>query len=231
MSELVGLDRGRKEERMEGLLKLLSTRTMFIDDFEPAPVNIQETLLRVMSVPEGESAPYRSVGGRDEMKTNVWPLFASNRDVRTFVRADFLYRFGARIIWLLPISERPADFAAIAHEVWSRIWVKKPDDERREPLRTTAVKHLYGKELNWDGNVRVLTALLKLMAAEMCEPSMNNWSQTDLIDEITARGPDILDWVVGFGGSVGSGAARGYLGGRACGTRTRFSCGPSLRRV
>ena len=199
MSELVGLERGRLEERIPGLLKQLSHKTMFIDDFESCPDNVQETLLRVMSVPEGEPAPFRPVGGLKDIETNVWPIFATNRDVTSFVRPDFLYRFGARIIWLLPLADRPADFAPIAHAIWAGIWVKRPGDSRREPLRSAAVKHLYGKELNWEGNVRSLAALLKLVAAEMCEPSMNGWSQTEIIDEITARGPRILDWVAGYG--------------------------------
>ncbi len=52
MTELVGLQRGRKEERIDGELAQLSDRAMFIDDFESAAKCIQETLLRVMSVPE-----------------------------------------------------------------------------------------------------------------------------------------------------------------------------------
>jgi len=171
MADLVGFDSGPKKERIERLLKQLSTRAMFIDDFESAPVKIQE------------------------------PISASNRDVTAFFRSEFLYHFGTRIIWLLSLSWRPADFAAIAREVWTRIW----DRTRTRTILQGAFAYSRSEASEWrggtklDGNVRSLAALPKLGAAEMCEPSMDNWSQTDIIDEITTRGPDILDWVAGFG--------------------------------
>jgi DNA-binding NtrC family response regulator len=201
MTEVVGLERGRPDERIDGLLAQLSDRAMFIDDFESAAACVQETLLRVMSVPEREAAPFRPVGGLRDRFTKVWPIFATNRDVESFLRSDFLYRFGARVIWLLPLCDRPADLPAIAQAVWARIWDNFSDnlpDERQEPLRSAAVKHLYGKHMSWEGNVRSLSALLKLVAAEMREPAMNGWSQTRIIDEITSRGPKYLDWVSAY---------------------------------
>jgi DNA-binding NtrC family response regulator len=201
LTEMVGLQRGPLEERIDGLLGQLSDRAMFIDDFESAASCIQETLLRVMSVAESDPAPYRPVGGDRDLFTNVWPIFATNRNVESFARSDFLYRFGARIIWLLPLSERPADLPAIAEALWRRIWdnfSKDDRDEREEPLRSSAVKQLYGKHLTWEGNVRALAALLKLVAAEMREPAMNGWSQTEIINEITERGPNYLDWATAY---------------------------------
>ena len=199
MSELLGLVRGRVEERIVGLLTQHSERTLLIDDFESAADCVQETLLRIMSVPEGSRATYRPVGGDKDLQTNVWLVFATNRDVESFARADFIYRFGARVIWILPLEERPADFPSIAQHIWASIWDRYPTDKRREPLRSSAVKHLYCGELNWDGNVRALASLLRLVTAEMRNPAMNGCSQMEIIDEITSRGPRYLDWVRSYG--------------------------------
>jgi hypothetical protein len=205
MSELVGLSRGLESERIDGLLKQLSERAMFIDDFESAAACVQETLLRVMSVPEGSPAPFRPVGGQSDLITNVWPIFATNRDVKSFARPDFLYRFGARIVWLRPLDERPADFPAIAQAVWTAIWERHPTNKDGkpegpwEPLRSGAVKHLFAADLNWDGNVRALAALLRLVAADMRNPSMNGWSQERIINQIISRGRGYWDWVNDYG--------------------------------
>jgi DNA-binding NtrC family response regulator len=201
LTELVGLRRGPIEERCDGLLKQLTKRAMFIDDFESAPPYIQETLLRIMAVAEGEEAAYRPVGADGDEHTNVWPIFATNKNLQDFMkeglRADFLYRFGARIISILPLSERPADLPAIAHGVWKSIWDKTPDDARREPLRSDALRCLFAKDVDWGGNVRSLASLLKLVVAGMRDPALNGYSQTEIVEMITARGRTYFDMVIG----------------------------------
>jgi hypothetical protein len=173
---------------------------LFIDDFESAPQIIQEVLLRVMAVPEGERAPYRPVGAIRDEETNVWLMFATNKPLKDFVgkgmRVDVLYRFGTRVISILPLEQRPADLPAIAHAAWSSIWDGIPGDERREPLRSDALRSLVAKEVDWDGNVRILVSILKLVVAGMRDLSLNGFSQADIIDLITSRGRTYLEMVV-----------------------------------
>jgi DNA-binding NtrC family response regulator len=211
MTEVVGLARGAQWEQCEGLLKQLRDGAIFFDDFESAPIYIQETLLRIMSVPEGAEAPFRPVGAAREEFTNAWLLFATNKNLREFfsekgLRTDFLYRFGARIIGVSALHQRPADIPAIAHALWESIWRDlPPDDRRREPLRSEAVRALVAKGIQWEGNVRTLAALLKLAASRMRDSTWNGVSQARLIESITDRGPTYMDWI----GPVVSGAFRG----------------------
>ena len=211
MTELLGLFRGQEWERCDGLLKQLRGGAIFFDDFESAPVYIQETLLRIMSVPEGAEAPYRPVGALRDEYTDAWLFFATNKNLREFfsekgLRMDFLYRFGARIIGVSALRERPADIPAIAHAVWESIWQDlPPDDRRREPLRSQAVRALVAKGAQWEGNVRTLAALLKLVASRMRDSTWNGVSQARLVESITDRGPTYMDWI----GPVVSGVFRG----------------------
>lgn len=195
LTELVGLARGPIEERCKGLLEDCKDGALFIDDFESAPTQLQEVLLRIMSVKEGSKAAYQQVGSADDRFTNVWLIFATNRELSQFVsdghlREDFLFRFGERILVLPPLKQRPADIPAIAHSLWSAIWGK--EDER---LRTSAVCHIMSQGFEWKGNVRELNALLRLLAALMRDPEFNGYHQSALLEMITSRGRTHLEWI------------------------------------
>lgn len=206
MTELVGMDRGPTDERIPGLLTQSADATLFIDDFESSSRVVQETLLRIMSVPEGEPATFRAVGGSKDKKTNAWLLFATNKDLNVFLnedglRSDFLYRFGSRVLWITPLRERPADFPAIAHAIWRTAWkdaieAKNGEDmPKEEVLRSDALRYLLAKDLAWDGNVRSLVALVKMVHARLLDAEYNGVSQSSLFDMFVSRGGSFLDWL------------------------------------
>src|SRR5215213_1552745 len=128
LTELIGLAPNRNDKsKYAGLLKLFSNGALFIDDFESSPVNVQETLLRIMSTRRGMPAIYRQVGGTKDESTVVWLLFATNANLQKLrdasrLREDFLYRFEDRVLIIPPLAERPADFPAIAHDLWKSLW-------------------------------------------------------------------------------------------------------------
>jgi hypothetical protein len=96
-----------------GLVQLFTNGALFIDDFESAPRNLQETRLRIMSTRRGHAAAYRKVGGNRNEETNAWLIFATNSAVDKLLhderlREDFLYRFEDRVVMIPPLKERPA---------------------------------------------------------------------------------------------------------------------------
>jgi DNA-binding NtrC family response regulator len=200
LTELIGLatDRVQKGVSYPGLLKLYSEGALFIDDFESAPRSIQETLLRIMSVPRGESASYMQVGGTKKEQTNVWLMFATNSGVEKMIqterlREDFFYRFEDRILVIKPLRDRPADFPAIARAIWSRLWQKVRDEHA--PLTSDDLKSLAARKLQWEGNIRTLRALLALVASMKMNPAHNSSSVGSLIDQVLHRGNTYQEWV------------------------------------
>ena len=199
LTELIGLAPNRSERGVEypGLLKLFGKGALFLDDFEAAPLNVQETLLRIMSTRRGRPAVYRQVGGIKDEETLVWLLFATNaklRDLRNSnkIREDFLYRFEDRVLVIPPLKDRPADFPAIAHAVWDYLW--EASGREADILRSSHLRGIYKRRLNWEGNVRTLRALLALVISMRCNPVHNHTSPGAAIETILARGPTYWHW-------------------------------------
>jgi len=199
LTELIGIAPNRSDKsNYAGLLKLFSNGALFIDDFESSPVNIQETLLRIMSTRRGRPAIYRQVGGMKDESTLVWLVFATNANLQKLrdasrLREDFLYRFEDRVLIIPPLAERPADFPAICHAMWRSLW----DSRNREPdvLRSSHVREIYGRKFKWEGNVRTLRALFALVVSMRRNPAHNHRSVGALIEMILARGDTYWHWV------------------------------------
>jgi DNA-binding NtrC family response regulator len=199
LTELIGIAENRGDKSgYPGLLKLFSNGALFIDDFESSPVNVQETLLRIMSTRRGMPASYRQVGGTKDESTLVWLLFATNANLQKLrdasrLREDFLYRFEDRVLIIPPLVERPADFPAIAHEVWRSLW--ESSNREADVLRSSHVREIYGRKFRWEGNVRTLRALFALVVSMRCNPAHNHRSVGALIEMILARGDTYWHWV------------------------------------
>jgi DNA-binding NtrC family response regulator len=200
LTELLGLEPGRTDigVKYEGLVKLFSNGALFVDDFESAPRSVQEALLRVMSTPAGNPAVYRKVGGVKNEQTNVWLIFATNAKVDKLLqddrlREDFIYRFEDRVLVLRTLKERPADFPAVARLIWARLW----ESSNREfvPLTSDVLRRLFARNLEWEGNVRTLRALLALVVSMKSNPVHNCDSPGALIDLVLQRGHSYREWV------------------------------------
>jgi DNA-binding NtrC family response regulator len=199
LTELIGIAPNRSDKsNYAGLLKLFSNGALFIDDFESSPVNVQETLLRIMSTRRGRPAIYRQVGGMKDESTLVWLVFATNANLQKLrdasrLREDFLYRFEDRVLIIPPLTERPADFPAICHAMWRSLW----DSPNREAdvLRSSHVREIYGRKFKWEGNVRTLRALFALVVSMRRNPAHNHRSVGALIEMILARGDTYWHWV------------------------------------
>lgn len=199
LTELIGLAPNRSERGVgyPGLLKLFEHGGLFLDDFETAPLNVQETLLRIMSTKYGKPAIYRQVGGVKDDETLVWLLFATNTKLHGLsdgkkIREDFLYRFEDRVVTIPPLKDRPADFPAIARAVWDYLW--EDGGGEVDVLRSSHLREIYKRRLNWEGNVRTLRALLALVVSMRRNPAHNHTSPGSAIETILSRGPTYLHW-------------------------------------
>jgi DNA-binding NtrC family response regulator len=199
LTEMLGLEPGRAHaQAYPGLLELFRDGAIFLDDFESAPPNVFEALLRIMATHRGRPATYRKVGGLVDRQTHVWLMFATNQPLEQLLdskslREDIFYRFEDRILVIPPLRERLADMPAIALTIWDQLW--EFDSQRKVPLGLVAVKRLAEADLAWEGNVRTLRALLGLVVSMRSNPAHNASPPSDLMSVIISRGKRFGDWV------------------------------------
>jgi DNA-binding NtrC family response regulator len=192
-----------------GLLEIYSKGALFIDDFDTAPRNVQEQLLRITATQKGQAAKFRRVGGDVDLETNAWLLFATNADIERMLdvrqlRPDFLYRFEDRVLVIPPLRDRPSDLPSITYYVWSEL-VKESQASLPEGtvsplgdrvLLWSSVRYIYSRKLRWEGNVRELAALLRLVASMVRMPQHREHATGALIEQILARGINSKQWFI-----------------------------------
>ncbi|MBZ5505690.1 MAG: sigma 54-interacting transcriptional regulator [Acidobacteriia bacterium] len=202
LSEILGIEPGVASQvhGRPGLVELFSEGALFVDDFETAPKSVQETLLRIISTPKNQPAPYRRIGGREDRTTNVWLLFATNANVDQLLqddrlREDFMYRFEDRVLIVPPLQKRPADFPAIARWIWRQLWDVPEEKALPVPLGSDALRQLSTCNLAWEGNVRTLRAFLALVVSMKKLPIHNQHALSTLFNIILQRGKTYKEWV------------------------------------
>jgi DNA-binding NtrC family response regulator len=111
-SELFGARKGAytgSDRDRVGYLAGASGGTLFLDDIENIPLEIQAKLLDVL-----ETKRVCPVGGGEPVALDFRVIAATNRDLRRCVaaksfREDLLYRLGEFVIDIPPLRERPED--------------------------------------------------------------------------------------------------------------------------
>jgi DNA-binding NtrC family response regulator len=224
-TELLGIDRGIATgvAARAGLFETHSTGALFIDDFDTAPQLVQEQLLRITATEKGKPATFRRLGGLKDIETSVWLIFATNADIEGMLnekqlRPDFLYRFEDRVLLIPPLRDRLADLPAIAYHIWSRLILEAQDQEKATAhqkeapdlsvdgrakvaiedrvLSWKSIKDIYSRKLQWEGNVRELAALLRLVASMARMPQHREHSTGALLEHILARGVNSKQWFI-----------------------------------
>ena len=154
-SELFGHVKGSFTGAIEdrpGLFELANTGTLFLDEVGELAVETQVKLLRVL-----ESGEYTPVGGREVKTANVRLVAATNRDLRTMVKAgtfreDLYYRLAVIPIHLPPLRERREDIPLLAGHLLSRHAVRM-----RRGITGFMPDALLAMQAHpWPGNVREL---------------------------------------------------------------------------
>ncbi|NCD25822.1 MAG: sigma-54-dependent Fis family transcriptional regulator [Deltaproteobacteria bacterium] len=153
------------EKDQSGLIPQADKGTLFLDEVGELPLAVQKNFLRAI-----QERTVRSLGDRDEKKSDFRLVAATNRDLEGMVEAgtfrdDLLYRLRGIHIHLPPLRERAGDIRLLAaHFLESRAdgLPKTPSPDFLETLDA----------YDWPGNVRELIHALDHVRAVAClDPS------------------------------------------------------------
>jgi len=159
-SEMFGHEKGAFTgaiERRVGRFELANRGTIFLDEVEDIPIELQPKLLRVLQEQE-----FERLGSSRTTKVDVRVVAATNTDLSQLVadkkfRSDLYYRFNVFPISLPPLRERPDDVPLLVNFFVSRFAQKMKKQIERIPSEAMATLTGY----SWPGNIRELQNLIE----------------------------------------------------------------------
>jgi PAS domain S-box-containing protein len=159
-SELFGREKGAftgSLSKQIGRFELADSSTIFLDEIDTLPLDLQSKLLRVL-----ESGEFERLGSPRTVKVDVRIISATNRDLASVVseggfREDLYYRLNVFQIIVPPLRERKEDILPL---VWSFVQdLSKRMGKRIESIPQKGVEIL--KAYPWPGNVRELRNVIE----------------------------------------------------------------------
>lgn len=163
-SELFGHEVGAftgAVKRRHGHVELAHGGTLFLDDVDDLPLDIQPKLLRAIQERE-----FQRVGGERLLKTDLRIISSTKKNLEVLVREggfrqDLLYRLQVLTIYLPPLRERKSDILLLARhfldlsarEAGESLKVLSPEAEKKLLHHT------------WPGNVRELRHAIEYAVA------------------------------------------------------------------
>jgi DNA-binding NtrC family response regulator len=156
-SELFGHEQGAftgAREKREGRFERADGGTVYLDDVEDIPMDLQVKLLRVLQEQE-----FERVGGNETIKVDVRIIASTKSDLKMLVkkgefREDLYYRLNIFPIHLSPLRERIEDIPLLIN-----YYFKKLLPEIGIKVHPEAMK--YFKNYKWPGNVRELINIVE----------------------------------------------------------------------
>ena len=154
-SELFGREKGAftgSLSKQIGRFELADVSTIFLDEIDTLPLELQAKLLRVL-----ESGEFERLGSPRTVKVDTRIISATNRDLARLVseggfREDLYYRLNVFQITVPPLRERREDILPL---VWSFVQeFSKRMGKRIESIPQKGVEAL--QAYPWPGNVREL---------------------------------------------------------------------------
>ena len=154
-SELFGREKGAFTGALSkqiGRFELADGSTIFLDEIDALPLELQAKLLRVL-----ESGEFQRLGNPRTVKVNVRIISATNRDLAELVsagsfRQDMYYRLNIFPITVPPLRERREDILPL---LWSFVQeFGKSMNKRIESISPKSVQAM--QAYPWPGNVREL---------------------------------------------------------------------------
>lgn len=159
-SEMFGHERGAFTgaiERRIGRFELAHQGTIFLDEVEDIPLELQPKLLRVLQEQE-----FERLGSSRTIRVDLRVVAATNSDLAQMVaekkfRSDLYYRLNVFPVALPPLRERPEDIPLLVNFFANKFaqQMKKPIE--RVPTETMTALTGYG----WPGNIRELQNLIE----------------------------------------------------------------------
>lgn len=180
-SELFGHERGSftsANTEKKGLLEIANFGSIFLDDIDDVPLQIQTKLLRVL-----ESRELMRIGGTKPIPIDVRLITASKVDLKELVnrgifRADLFYRINVMPINIPPLRERRDDIPPLVE-----YFLKHYKPEKTITPAPSALKAFVN--YSWPGNVRELKNVIQRIALFVEEEVQLN----DLPPEIQNENP------------------------------------------
>ena len=159
-SEMFGHEKGAFTgaiDRRIGRFELANRGTIFLDEVEDIPIELQPKLLRVLQEQE-----FERLGSSRTTRVDVRVVAATNSDLSQMVaekkfRSDLFYRFNVFPITLPPLRERPEDIPLLVNFFASKFALKMKKQVERVPSEAMASLVAY----NWPGNIRELQNLIE----------------------------------------------------------------------
>jgi len=159
-SELFGREKGAFTgalSRQIGRFELADASTIFLDEVDTLPLEVQAKLLRVL-----ESGEFERLGSPRTVKVDIRIISATNRDLAGLVsegkfREDLYYRLNVFRITVPPLRERREDILPLT---WSFVQeFSKRMGKRIESIPQQDVEAL--QAYPWPGNVRELRNVIE----------------------------------------------------------------------
>ncbi len=184
-SELFGHERGAftgAYRRKIGRFEAASEGTLFLDDVDDIPLELQTKLLRVL-----QERKMLRVGGEHEIDVHCRIVCASKADLQQLVdagrfRADLFFRMNVIRIELPLLSERKEDIPLLAEHFIEHYAAR----QKKAPPKLDPEALHYLIEYDWPGNVRQLENVIEASVA-FC--SAGRLTVAHLPPEITHQPP------------------------------------------
>lgn len=159
-SEFFGHERGAFTgaiDRRVGRFELADKGTIFLDEVEDIPLELQSKLLRVLQEQE-----FERLGSSRTQRVDVRIIAATNTDLAELVaekkfRSDLYYRLNVFPITVPPLRERTEDIPLLVHFFANRFAQQMKRKIESVPKETMAALMSY----NWPGNIRELQNLVE----------------------------------------------------------------------
>ena len=159
-SEFFGHEKGAFTgaiDRRIGRFELANQGTIFLDEVEDIPLELQSKLLRVLQEHE-----FERLGSSKTMRVDVRVVAATNADLSELVaekkfRSDLFYRLNVFPINVPPLRERPEDIPLLVNFFAHKFAQQMRKNIERVPKETMAALTGY----HWPGNVRELQNLVE----------------------------------------------------------------------
>ena len=159
-SELFGHEKGAFTgaiDRRIGRFELAHQGTIFLDEVEDIPPELQSKLLRVLQEQE-----FERLGSSRTLRVDVRVVAATNADLEQLVeekkfRSDLYYRLNVFPISVPPLRERPDDIPLLVHFFANKFAQQMKRKIESIPKETMAALVSY----HWPGNIRELQNLIE----------------------------------------------------------------------
>ncbi|MFW5792711.1 MAG: sigma-54-dependent transcriptional regulator [Bacteroidota bacterium] len=155
-SELFGYENGvvgNTAEPRKGRFESANEGTIFLDDIDDIPLDLQVKLLRVIE--EQELEP---VGSSITKKIDVRVISSSKNDLKSLInegkfRSDLYYRLNVIPVHIPPLREHPDDI-----EILAKSFLENFCRGKKKEISNATIELL--KKYHWPGNIRELKNLI-----------------------------------------------------------------------